>query len=45
MTLDLTNDDFLGVAREEFVKSIKQFLKVRPYPCPPSLPPSPLSMV
>ncbi len=28
MTLDLTGDDFLGVAREEFVKSIKQFLKV-----------------
>ena len=32
MTLDLTQDDFLGVAREEFVKSIKQFLKVRLLP-------------
>lgn len=28
MTLDLTNDEFLGVARDEFVKSIKQFLQV-----------------
>ena len=28
MALDLTADDFLGVARGEFVKSIKQFLKV-----------------